>query len=99
MSPLYVSFPFPEETLSILSTTKSEIVIQALTPKFDYQELDYIDAKTYVEPHEVGVHRNQVRDARYRRAVFTLWCGRRSMGADQSWLPLGRTLREVSAAG
>lgn len=52
-SPLYISYPFPGQTVSILSATKSEIVIQALTPKFGYRELDYMDAKTLLEPRTV----------------------------------------------
>jgi len=55
VSPLYISYPFPGETVSILSATKSEIVIQALTPKFGYRELDYVDAKTLLEPRIVVV--------------------------------------------
>jgi hypothetical protein len=54
-TPLFVSYPLPGQTLSILSTTKNEIVSQALTPKFGYRELDYIDPKTHLEPHEVLV--------------------------------------------
>ena len=50
---LYISYPFPGQTVSILSTTKSEIVIQALTPKFAYRELDYVNAKTLLEPKTV----------------------------------------------
>jgi hypothetical protein len=50
---LYISYPFPGQTVSILSNTKSEIVIQALTPKFAYRELDYVDAKTLLEPKTV----------------------------------------------
>jgi hypothetical protein len=50
---LFVSYPFPGQTVSIVSTSKSKIVSQALTPKFGLRELDYIDPKTYLEPREV----------------------------------------------
>jgi hypothetical protein len=54
----FVSYPLPGQTLSIVSTTKNQIVNQALTPPFGspktgYRELDYIDPRTYLEPHEV----------------------------------------------
>jgi hypothetical protein len=53
VSPLYISYPVPGQTVSILSATKSKIVIQALTPKLAYRELDYVDAKTSLEPKTV----------------------------------------------
>jgi hypothetical protein len=53
VDPLFVSYPFPGQTVSILSTSKAEIVSQALTPKYGLRELDYIDPKTYLEPREV----------------------------------------------
>jgi|HubBroStandDraft_6_1064221.scaffolds.fasta_scaffold500226_2 hypothetical protein len=53
VSPLYISYPFPGQRVSILSATKSEIVIQALTPRFGLRELDYVDAKTLLEPRTV----------------------------------------------
>jgi hypothetical protein len=49
----FVSYPFPGQRLSIVRQTRSEIVIQALTSKFGYRELDYVDPKTDFEYREV----------------------------------------------
>lgn len=82
---LEVSYPFPGQTLSIISTSRTEIVSQALTPKYGLRELDYIDPKTYLEPREVvytTVGRNTYRvayaftfPAVAARSIATPLCG------------------------
>ena len=53
VNPVYISYPFPEETVSILSGTSSQVVIQALAPEEHLRELDYIDAKSLLTPKTV----------------------------------------------
>ena len=62
----FVSYPYPGQHLSILSRTHAQIVIQAITPKFGYRELDNVDARTDFEEREVVY--TQTAHATYRVA-------------------------------
>lgn len=51
---LWVSYPFPGQTLSIVEQTRSRVVIQALTPKFGLREFDYVNPATGLEPRSIA---------------------------------------------
>jgi hypothetical protein len=49
----FVSYPFPGQRLSIIRRTRGEIVIQAITSRSGYRELDYVNPRTDFEYREV----------------------------------------------
>jgi hypothetical protein len=53
VAPLWISYPFADERLSIVGRGASAIVMQATATASGYRELDYVNPRTHLLPREV----------------------------------------------